>query len=516
MVMAISEPLSQLLTGMGYQIVSRSRATLRSELAHTVATLAPSQLRRTDLVDRIQSARDSIPMQSGFAYQHVLLALQGLISAVSICLAVFTFNIFTGLLVLTAAVPGYIAATSLNRVQDKMDPDLAAISRRATYLEALITHPRSASDLNSFGTGGRVAAWASRQYWAVARHERALLAPLATGQLWAGASTGILVAAALGVMWLQGATTGDAAGAMAALAGISAVRSAGFSTAELSETALKVNRLQSVLNLKAHPSTQMATTTARSMNVTSLSYTYPEASEPALCDATLSLTRGQIVAIVGANGAGKTTLVNCLLGHLQPSGGSVAIDGIDAASLEEHERLAFFGVLQQEYQRYEFTARACVGLGRSDEPSSQEVDAAMNQAHILHRFLDLPDGTDTQLGEQWPNGTGLSGGQWQRIALARVFVRNAPIWILDEPTSAIDAATEVRIFDSLLRDRSQRITIVVSHRAWTLRNMDKIYFMDSGTIAEEGTFDELVARGGRFTELFRSQVEDQPESAVDR
>jgi ATP-binding cassette subfamily B protein len=122
---------------------------------------------------------------------------------------------------------------------------------------------------------------------------------------------------------------------------------------------------------------------------------------------------------------------------------------------------------------------------------------------MVRRF---EDGLDQQLGAQWDGGVGLSGGQWQRLSLARIHLRSAPIWILDEPTSAIDAEAEQDIFRELQRSKAQRITIVVSHRAWTLRGMDEILVIDEGKVVERGRYDELLATGGRFAEIFAEQA----------
>jgi ATP-binding cassette subfamily B protein len=206
-----------------------------------------------------------------------------------------------------------------------------------------------------------------------------------------------------------------------------------------------------------------------------------------------------MVALVGVNGAGKTTAVNLLVGGLSPDRGRVLIDGRDAAELTEAERLGHFGLLVQEFGRFEFTLRDAVALGSPDAAVDRDVRATLADTFAA----DLP--LDTQLGQQW-GGTGISGGQWQRLALARIQLRNAGVWILDEPTSAIDAEAEREIFAELRRTKDTRITIVVSHRAWTLREMDRIYVIDDASVVECGTYPELMARpDGRFARLFAVQ-----------
>ena len=129
----------------------------------------------------------------------------------------------------------------------------------------------------------------------------------------------------------------------------------------------------------------------------------------------------------------------------------------------------------------------------------------MDGAEATRRIRALPDGLDTRLGTQL-DGVGLSGGQWQRLALARVHLRRAGVWVLDEPTSAIDAEAEQEVFAELRRQRADRVTIVVSHRAWTLREMDHIYVFDAGRVVEEGRYADLLAAGGRFAEIFAAQT----------
>ena len=241
--------------------------------------------------------------------------------------------------------------------------------------------------------------------------------------------------------------------------------------------------------------------TVDSVALDNVTFGYPGAVEPTLRDVCLEARRGELVALVGVNGAGKSTAINLLVGALRPDRGRVLIDGADAAALSEDERLAHFGLLVQEFGRFEFTLRDAVGLGAPHTVTDEDVRAALSGTFAAEWPLD------TQLGQQW-SGTGISGGQWQRLALARIRLRSAGVWILDEPTSAIDAEAERDIFAELRRTSAGRITIVVSHRAWTLREMDRIYVIDAGTVVQQGTYDDLMNRpDGRFARLFAAQGE---------
>src|SRR5690606_29697521 len=151
----------------------------------------------------------------------------------------------------------------------------------------------------------------------------------------------------------------------------------------------------------------------------------------------------------------KTTAVHGVLGLIEPTAGRVTVDGHDRATVGESAWLGQFGLLTQEFGRYELTVRETVALGRPHQVSDDDVWTALEAAHAADFVRDMPDGLDTQLGEQW-GGIGISGGQWQRLALARIHLRRAPIWILDEPTSAIDAEAEQEIFAELGRTRAER------------------------------------------------------------
>jgi ATP-binding cassette subfamily B protein len=323
----------------------------------------------------------------------------------------------------------------------------------------------------------------------------------------AGVATGALVAAALLVLVTQKASAGAAAGVVAAIAGAGAISSAGQSVAQLGQAAPKVARFRQLLRDAPPATPQTDPPAVTSIEATDLAFTYEGAPRAALGGVSFSARKGEMIALVGPNGAGKTTAVNCLTGALRPASGRVLVDGRDASLMAEAERLSLFGALSQEFGRFEVPVRDAVGLGQPvRELSDPELMNALSGAQARDLVTTMPADLDTQLGEQWENGVGVSGGEWQRLALARIYARNAPIWILDEPTSAIDAEAEYEVFTQLQHTRADRITIVVSHRAWTLREMDRIYVLDDGQIVESGSFDELVNAGGRFAALFRNQM----------
>jgi ATP-binding cassette subfamily B protein len=234
-----------------------------------------------------------------------------------------------------------------------------------------------------------------------------------------------------------------------------------------------------------------------------VTHLYEGAPRPALVGVDLQIRPGERIALVGRNGAGKSTLIKLLTRLYDPTAGRITLDGIDLRELDPDELRARFAVVVQDPICYELPAGESIALGdvlRS--PGPERIEAAARGAGAHERILRLRHGYATQLGRWFDGGEALSVGEWQRVALARALVREAPILVLDEPTSAMDAAAErelVRRFDDLAADRT---TIVVSHRLSTVRVADRIVVLEDGVAVETGSHDELIERGDAYAALF--------------
>ncbi len=236
-------------------------------------------------------------------------------------------------------------------------------------------------------------------------------------------------------------------------------------------------------------------------------FTYPGADRPALSDVSITVGRGEVVALVGENGSGKTTLTKLVAGLYAPTAGAVRWDGVDARAYRGSSLRRLVTVIFQDFQRYAFSAADNVAIGRPDDvPDPVRVRAAAAAAGIDAALAGLPDGYDTPLSREFPGGRELSGGQWQRVALARALYRDAPLVVLDEPTAAMDARAEHDLFASLRTVLAGRSALVVSHRFSTVRTADRIYVLEAGRVVEQGDHDQLMALGGRYAELFRLQA----------
>jgi ATP-binding cassette, subfamily B, bacterial len=237
-------------------------------------------------------------------------------------------------------------------------------------------------------------------------------------------------------------------------------------------------------------------------------FTYPEAEQPALEHVSLHLTPGSSLALVGENGSGKTTLIKLLTRLYQPTSGRILLDGLDLTEWDEQALRERIGVIFQDFNRYQMLVGENVGAGdeRYFEDETRWREAAAKG--MASEFIEtLPERYQTQLGKWFKDGRELSGGQWQKVALARAFMRTrADILVLDEPTAAMDAQAEADIFEHFRQLAKERITILISHRFSTVRMADQIAVLDRGRIVEHGSHEELMRLNGRYAHLFTLQA----------
>ncbi|MDX6362597.1 MAG: ATP-binding cassette, subfamily bacterial, partial [Streptomyces sp.] len=392
-------------------------------------------------------------------------------------------------------------------------------ARAARLISGLLTEPAAAPEIRVHGVGPFLLRH-FRSMSKTAEVEQARLARLTarTGLIaaaWTGLAT-VATYATLGGLLLGGAMALSVAGTavIAIRTGSASLDTLVLAVNALHEEALFVGDLQRLFD-EAERRTipeggDPLPEEPREIRFENVTFTYPGTSaRPALDDVTLSLPLGRIVALVGENGSGKTTLVKLLAGLYAPDGGRILWDDVDAAHADRRRLAERIAMVAQDFKRWPFTARVNVAVGRASAPLTDErLASSVAEAGAEDVVEDLPRGLDTLLGRGFSGGHELSGGQWQRLGIARAAYRRGRILIVDEPTAALDARAELEVFEKIraLAGTGQTV-ILITHRLASVRHADLVHVLEQGRLVESGTPDELLATGGVYAELYSLQAE---------
>jgi ATP-binding cassette subfamily B protein len=395
--------------------------------------------------------------------------------------------------------------------------ETAADRRWASYFNRVLTLPFSAPEVRLFGLGSHF----QEQYRTLRAVLRTGLIRLIGQQNWArlgAASIGLLVTVGvmgwMGLRALRGsATLGDLALFYRAFTeGKDLMRTLLSGAGSAYSDALYLEHLFTFLELQpqvlspATP-TPLPTAKAREIRFENVGFRYPDSDEWALRDFSLTIPSGKTVAIVGPNGAGKSTLTKLLCRFYDPQEGRILVDGVDLRALDLEALREEITVMFQYPMQYIATAAGNIQMGdRATAPDRERVERAARAGGAHHIIERLPDGYDTLLGKQFAGGVELSGGQWQRITLARAFYREAPIVVLDEPTSFMDSWAEMQWLERFRRLVVDRTALIVTHRFTTAMQADLIFVMMDGQVVETGSHDDLVAQGGMYADSWQAQT----------
>jgi ATP-binding cassette subfamily B protein len=236
-------------------------------------------------------------------------------------------------------------------------------------------------------------------------------------------------------------------------------------------------------------------------------FQYPNTDKWVVRNMSFQLKAGEKLAFVGENGAGKTTLIKLLLGFYEPTEGEIKLDGIPIQEYDPEAYQAYFGVIFQDFVRFELTLKENIAVGSIEEIENElRILDAADRSLAKQVIADLPEGINQQLGKRFKSGKDLSGGQWQKVAMARAYMKDAPVMILDEPTSALDARAESEAFDRFIKLSDGKTAVIISHRFSTVRIADRILVLKDGKVLELGSHDELMANDELYAELFRLQA----------
>lgn len=414
---------------------------------------------------------------------------------------------------LVAALPGAVSRMWNSRHWHRWQVAHSASERYAGYLHLLLTSIPFAKEIRLFGSAGELRGQHRKLRGSLRRSRLALTRRRATVELAADALSMAAMVAGVGAVYLRmsGATMtlGDLALLYAGFQkGKGAFSGVLGSLAALYEDSLFISHFYDFLALPrrvcspARPK-PVPRRIEQGLRLEAVSFRYPGLDRDVLRGIDLTIRPGEHVALVGENGSGKTTLVKLLCRLYDPTAGRILIDGTDIREFAPEEWRSLFGVLFQDFVRYQMTAGENIRIGDVSVPvGDPRIAEAARQAGAADLIGRLPSGYETRLGRLFEGGAELSEGQWQRMALARVLLRQAPILLLDEPTSALDAKAERLLLETVMRMAADKVLLVVSHRFSTVQAADRIVVLSDGQVAESGPHLQLMQANGVYAGLF--------------
>ncbi len=512
------------------------RATLgnhvNTRILEKATTLSLRHFEDADFYDKMQNARREASVRPLALVLELASLGQQVLMLATYSLLLWRLSPWSVAVIALASLPAFIAEARLSGEGFRLNSWRAPEGRRHNYLEWILTRDSHVKEAKLLGLAGLVLARYRALYEKFYAEDKALaIKRTVHGLLLGGLSLLAFYgsyAAMAGKAALGNISLGDLTLYLALFRlGQGSFQSLLGSVAGLYESGLFVSNLFAYLDIdsgeaiRANPPLHLPAG-PRAIEFKDVSFRYPpQKGQPetpwALRHLDLRIEPGEKLALVGDNGAGKSTLIKLLLRLYDPTEGAVLFGGVDLRDLDPKELRAEVGVLFQDFVRYQFSALENVGLGEvahlEDRP---RIEAAVDAGGARSVIDHLPKGLDTMLGGWFEDGQELSGGQWQKIALARAFMREAPLLILDEPTAALDAEAEHDLFQRLQKLARDRTAILISHRFSTVRTADRIAVIQEGRVSELGTHAELVAMGGRYAHLFELQArgyqKDEPQS----
>jgi len=504
--------------GLVRQIVgSRLGIDVNVAILEKAATLELRHFEDSEFYDKLTRARREASLRPLSLIESNFLVLRNAMTLAGYIALLVNFSGHMVFALLAATVPAFIAEAKFSgaafRLRNWRSPD----TRRLNYLEYVMANDEHAKEVKLFGLGpmllGRYRALAERFF-----AEDRLLAVKRAG--WGYGLSLVSTAVFYGCYAVIVATTvagrlslGDMTLYLVAFRqGQQSFQAILMAAGSMYEDTLYMSNLFDYLAIpteSSKPKSPVAVAAEQGIRFEGVGFRYPGAERWALRNINLFIPKGQSLALVGENGAGKTTFIKLLSGLYQPSEGRVRLDGRDLADWDQQALRHRIGVIFQDFNQYHLLLRENIAFGSVEHMRDDlRVARAVDQGGARELVASLGEGLETQLGRWFKGGVDLSGGQWQKVALARAFMRDeADILILDEPTASLDVEAEHAVFQRFRALAHGRTTLLISHRFPTVRMADRIVVLEGGQVIEEGTHAELLAAGARYARLFALQAE---------
>ncbi len=512
-------------TGLS-QIEAFLEHLMNARLAHSIQTAIMKKALSLDMhffedasfYDSLQKARREINWRPLAMVKNSFLIVQNLITLASVIIILLAFSPFVALILFGATIPSFMAQLYYSKLEFRLLNWRAPQFRRRAYWEHLLTADSSMKEVKLFGLGEPLLKRYDKEFWDLYAEDASLAKRRTVMSLLCGLlATASFYAAYAWTVWrtISGSISlGDMTLYLALFRQTQgSFRGLFYSASQLYEGNLFISNLMGFLKLESSyspPEQPAPVPPAKNKGVEfrNVSFRYPNREEWTLRNVSLTIKPGEKLALVGANGAGKTTLVKLMTRLYEPTEGQILLDGVDLRDYEISELHERIGVIFQDFVRYHVTARENIGFGQikalGDEPRILNASKRGGADTVV---AELSEGYDTMLGSWFERGRELSGGQWQKVALSRAFMRDGEVLVLDEPTAALDAEREYEIFQRFRELTEGKIAVLISHRFSTVRMADRIAVIEGGEITELGSHAELVALGGTYASLFNMQAE---------